>query len=136
MWVTRPAFCLGGDFKCLREEGVAGQHGDAFAEDFVIRGLAPAEIVVVHRGQIVVDERVGVDALDGAGQRQGVRHGAAARLGRREHEGRPHAFAAGEDRVAHRLVNSGGLGRFLGEKFVEGAIDRDAAHVEVTRQIK
>ena len=32
------------------------KHRDAFAEDFVIRGLAAAEIVVVHRGEVIVNE--------------------------------------------------------------------------------
>ena len=72
MRIARPAFGLRGDFKRLRQQRVARQHGDAFAEDLVVGRLAAAEIVVVHRRQIVVDERVGVDALDGAGQRQGV----------------------------------------------------------------
>ena len=69
MTITRPAFRLHRDFESLREQGVAREHGDAFTKYFVIRQLAPAIIVVIHRGQIIVDQRVGVDALDRAGQR-------------------------------------------------------------------
>jgi len=62
---------------------------DAFAEHFVIRQLAAAIIVVVHRRQIVVDERVGVNALDGAGQWQGVfRRSAASFCAAKESAGR------------------------------------------------
>ena len=58
--------------KCLGLEGVAGQHGRALAEDLVVRRLAAAEIVVVHAGQVVVDERIGVQHLYGAGHGQGL----------------------------------------------------------------
>ena len=71
MRIARPAFGLRGDFKRLRQQRVAREHGDAVAENLVVGWLAAAEIVVVHRRQIVVDERIGVDALDGARERQG-----------------------------------------------------------------
>ena len=82
--IAREFFALRGDFKRLRQQRVARQHGDAFAENFVVGRLAAAEIVVVHRRQIVVDERVGVDALDGARERHGVGVAAAASFGRGE----------------------------------------------------
>ena len=53
--VARPAFGLSGNLECLCQQRVARQHGDAFAKDFVVGRLAAAEIVVVHRGQIIVD---------------------------------------------------------------------------------
>ncbi len=40
--------------ECL--QGVAGEDGDGFSVNYVTGGLAAAEIVVVERGQIVVDE--------------------------------------------------------------------------------
>ena len=48
MRIARPAFALRGDFKRLRQQGVARQDGDAFAEDLVVRQFAPAVIIVVH----------------------------------------------------------------------------------------
>ena len=119
MRIARPAFGLRGDFKRLRQQRVARQHGDAFAEDFVVGRFAAAVIVVVHRRQIVVDERIGVDALDGAGERHGVGFAAAASRRGREQNGGAHPFAAGEERVAHGLVDRGGLGLFGRQKFVE-----------------
>ena len=48
----------------LGEEPVAGQDRNVLAVDDV-RGRAPAtQLVVVHRGQVVVDQGVGVDQLD------------------------------------------------------------------------
>ena len=70
--------------KASVKQSVAGQDGDAFAEDLVIGRLAAAQIVVIHGRQIVVDEGIGVDALDGASQRQGSVQRAAAGLRRRQ----------------------------------------------------
>ena len=51
----------------LGVQAVARQDRDAVAVDDVQRRPSAAQRVVVHRGQVVVDERVGVDQLDGAG---------------------------------------------------------------------
>ena len=56
--------------KRLGQQPVAGQNGHPFAVDDVVRGPPPPQRVVVHRRKIVVDERVGVDELDGACGRQ------------------------------------------------------------------
>jgi hypothetical protein len=113
MRISRPAPAAGGDGESLCQQGVAGQDGDAFAENFVIGRFAAAQIVVVHRRQIVVDEGIGVDALDGASQRHGLLDGAAASLRRRQAERRAEAFAARENGIAHGLVDGGrfGVGR-------------------------
>ena len=49
---------------------VAGEDGDAVAVDDVQRRPSAPQRVVVHRRQIVVDQRVGVNQLDGAGRGQ------------------------------------------------------------------
>ena len=57
------------------------QQGGRFVELDVHRGLAPAQRVVIHAGQIIVHQRVGVDHLDGAGRRvEAVRIAAAGSL--------------------------------------------------------
>ena len=45
----------------LGQQAVARQNRHAFAVNDVRRGPAAPQRVVVHRGQIVVDERVGMD---------------------------------------------------------------------------
>ena len=72
MRIAGPASAERGDFECLGQQGVAGEDRDALTEDFVVGELAAPVIVVVHGREVVVDERIGVDALDGAGKRQGV----------------------------------------------------------------
>jgi hypothetical protein len=59
-----------GEPERLREQRVAGEQGDAVAERDVRAGPAAALIVVVERGQVVVDEREGVHELEGRGRRQ------------------------------------------------------------------
>ena len=49
-------------------EGVAGEDGDGFSEDDVAGGLAAAEVVVVEGGEVVVDEGIGVEHLDGCAE--------------------------------------------------------------------
>ena len=49
-------------------ERVAGKDGGGFSEGDVAGGLAAAEVVVVERGEIVVDERVGVEHFDRCAQ--------------------------------------------------------------------
>ena len=48
----------------LREQPVAGEDRDVLPELDVRGGHSPAELVVVHRRQVVVDQRVRVDQLD------------------------------------------------------------------------
>jgi hypothetical protein len=129
-------WCLRENLERLRQQSIAGEDGDAFAEHFVVGRLAAAEIVVVHRGQIIVDQRIGVDALDRTRRRQGVHVVPAAGLGRGEDERRPHPLAPGEERVAHGAVNGRGLHRFLREKTVEGFVDPLRATVEEVLQIE
>ena len=51
-------------------QAVAGEDGDAVAVDDVQRRPPAPQRVVVHRRQIVVNQRVGVNQLDRAGRRQ------------------------------------------------------------------
>ena len=136
MRIARPALGLRGDFKRLRQQRVARQHGDAFAEDLVVGRLAAAEIVVVHRRQIVVDERIGVDAFDGAGERQGVGFASAAGGRGGKAERGAHPLAAGKERIAHRLVDGGGPGFVAGQKFIERGVDGLGARGQKLLQIE
>ena len=63
---------LGNETEGLGLEGVAGQNGQRLAVDLVVGGLATAQIVVVHAGQVVVDKGIVVHQLQraGIGQRQ------------------------------------------------------------------
>jgi len=83
-------------------------------EDFMVRELAAPVVVVVHGGQIVMDQRIGMDQLKGRGERQDGWSSSADRFVGRDGQDRPHALAPGEQAVAHGLVQirrRRGLGR-------------------------
>jgi len=87
------------------EERVAGEDRDVLAEHLVVGRLAAAEVVVVHAGEVVVDERHGVDHFDGAGSGHRGGGGAANEFAGGDAEHGAHALAAGEEGVAHGLVD-------------------------------
>lgn len=106
-----------------RQQGVTGQNGRRFVKSLVAGGTATAEIVVVHGGQIVVDERISVDHLHRARRRQGGLDFPAARFGRQKHEHRPQPFARREQTVPHRLFQPLGAARPKIRKLVERRLD-------------
>jgi hypothetical protein len=86
----------------------------------VVRRLAAAQVVVVHRRQVVVDERHGVNHFESYSSRLGGIQRAAEHLGRGKAEHGAHSLAAGQQRVAHRLddqvsLRDGGLERGVEE---------------------
>ena len=107
----------------LGEQAVAGQDRHVLAERDVAGRLAAAKPVVVHRREVVVDQRVGVDHLDRRGEREHLVRRAADRLGRGEREHRPDALAAGEQRIAHRLLEAGRAGLGGEAKPLEVGVD-------------
>ena len=102
----------------------------------MIGRLAPAKVIIVHRWQIVVDERIGMDALDGAGERHGGLIRSTTRSGSCETKRRPHAFTTGEERVTHRLVDGGGLHAFHWEEAIQTAIDEAGTTLHVSLEIE
>ena len=116
----------------LRVQAVAREDGDPFAVHDVQRRLAAAQRVVVHRGQVVVDERIGMDHLDRAGGRQreidSRRSGHG--VGRRKREDRPQTFAAGEHAVPHRVGDDRRAVRRLAKIALERLVDAHADALE------
>jgi hypothetical protein len=66
MRIATPSLALRRNLKRLRQKGVTRKDRDAFTEYFVVCQFAAAVIVVIHRRQIVVDKRVGVNAFQRA----------------------------------------------------------------------
>jgi len=87
--------------ECARLQRIAGEDGGGFVEGDVHGGLAAAQVVVVHRRQVVVHQRIGVDQFhrDGGRMQRGF-----VRLQQRAagiDEQGTHALAASQDGVAH-----------------------------------
>ncbi len=124
----------GSHFESLGEERVAGEDGDAFAENLVAGETSAAVVIVVHRREVVVNQGVGVDALDGAGEGHGPGGLPAAGLrgGKRQDGAKP--LAAGEQGVAHGPVDGSRACRGARQETVESAVDFGAAPGQVFRQ--
>src|SRR5947209_2380113 len=109
---------IGNDVECIGEQSVAGEDRRRLVEGTVRRRTAAAEIVVIHGGEIVVDERIAVDHLE---RRAGTQRALVLRAEesrRLDHQERPQPFAAAERRVAHRLEEARRSHRFARQRIV------------------
>src|ERR1700733_12837956 len=91
--------------KRQRQQRITRQNRHRFAEHFVVRWLPAAQIVVIQRRQVIMDQRIGVNKF----QRAADLHRAALvsrKHPRRFHaQNRPDPFPARKHTVAHRLMN-------------------------------
>jgi hypothetical protein len=92
------------NFERQSQKRIPGENCQRFTELDVTRRPATAKRIVVHRGQIVVDQRIGVDHLDRAG-RGNRRLGIATRgLARQQRQKWPQPLAPCQKAVGHRLA--------------------------------
>src|SRR6185437_16899539 len=84
-----------------RQQPVAGENGGRLVEGLVRGRTAAAQVVVVHRRQVVVDQRIAVDAFDRAAGAQRRRRVAAERAGGLDGQERPQPLAAAERAVTY-----------------------------------
>ena len=102
---------LGEQLKCERLQTVAHEKRGRLVEFDVASRLAAAKHVVVHAGQVVVHERIGVNVFYGAGRdfeprRVGADRFACGGLACGKREQGPYALASAEHRIAHRVMQA------------------------------
>ena len=121
-------------FKGAGEQGIARQDRVGLAVHLVIGGPAAAQIVVVHGGQIVMDQRHGVNHLQR--HRRGHRQFAVAagQLTGRQAEDRPQALAARQQRIAHRLAQA--LGALRPQRPVERSLHLQTRLFEIGSEVE
>ena len=117
--VAAVGLCASDGGEGLGEKAIAREYGDRFTEDAVIGGPAAAKIIIVHAGEIVVNQGVGVNAFDGAsgGNCEGLVSSNSPSGG--EAEDGTQAFASCEKTVAHGSVDERGLS-LGGDQPIEG----------------
>ncbi|ODN72629.1 hypothetical protein A6302_00122 [Methylobrevis pamukkalensis] len=95
-----------------REQGIAGQNRGRLVEGLVDGGAAAPDVVVVHRRQVVMDQRIAVDAFGRRGGQQEVAGPvvdvAAEQPGGLDGEEGAQPLAPAEHRVAHRVQQARG----------------------------
>lgn len=74
-------------FKGEVEQTVAGENGLSHAVNHMVGGTAPAQRVVVHAGQVVVNQRIGVNHFHRAGKIQRLLRAAKHIRGGEQHRG-------------------------------------------------
>ena len=92
----------------LRQQGVAGKHRDSLAEDLVRGGATAPEIIVIHAGKVIVNQRVGVDHLHGASRgedRLQILHSTG--FGGGQSQDGSQALAPGKQAVTYSLMDRG-----------------------------
>ena len=94
---------IGQDLKRQRLQCVAGENCRCFAEGAMGRRAPAPQVVVVHRREIVVNQRVRVNAFDRRAGAAGALVLASERPRRFNGEEGPEPFAAAERRIAHRF---------------------------------
>ena len=87
---------------------IPGKDGDRLAKDHMAGRLAPAQIIVVQRGQIIMDQGIGVQHFDRCAQ---LFHPRRKLTGAGDHscgfhaQHRPQPLAAGKNAVPHGPMN-------------------------------
>jgi hypothetical protein len=111
-------FVAGDDVESERQQAVAGEDRGSIVGLLVQRRPAAPQVAVIHRRQVVVDQRIAVNAFErGTGQQCGVAGHAEDRR-TRHHQKRPQALAATEARIAHRVHQPLRPRDFVGQKRV------------------
>ena len=108
----------GDELESEGEQRVTRQERGGFVELLVRGRAAAAQVVVVHARQVVVNQRVGVDALQRDGGGEGIVFRAKA-VGHGEGQYGAQALAAAEERIAHRFVQAGRAGVARRDQAVE-----------------
>src|SRR6202030_2082035 len=122
-------------FKGDRQQRISRQHGDTVAKNFVASWPATPEIVVIHARQIVMHERVGVDAFECTSEWKRVIDLSAASFGGGKTKNWPKAFSAGEQAVAHGLVNGSRFCVLFWQMAIQCPIDLFLPRLEIRFQV-
>ena len=126
--------CAGHGGEGFGEKCIPSENGDCFAIDAVVGRAAPAKVIIIHTGKVVMNQGVGVNAFDSAGGGKSVRLLTSDSLGSGKAEDGSKSFSSSEEAVAHRLMDLVGLG-LGGDEAVEGFLHSGEAGFPVVLRI-
>ena len=94
---------------------------------YMIGWFSSPQIIIIHGGQIVMNEGHGMDHFNRHGRRHGDRGGffgiTSKHFGGGETQNRSNAFPSGHETVAHAVTNLLRFGFFTDNRLVEGVFD-------------
>ncbi len=117
------------------EQPIAGKDRHPLTGDDVQRRTSSPHRVIVHGGEIVVDQRIGMNQFDGACGRHRERAVAADCIGAGQTKNRPQTLAAGHEAVLHCLQHDSRAVRSGREDRREYGFDLSEARVEVAGEL-
>jgi hypothetical protein len=97
----------------------------------VAGGFSPAQVIIIHGGKIIMDQRISVDQLQGTGERQDISDPPTYRFNRSDGQDGPEALSAREEAVTHRPMNPGRKLILVSNPTLQGCIDPALAALEV-----
>ena len=119
------------DVEGERQQPVAGEDRGRLVERLVRGRPAAPQVVIVHRGQVVMHERIAVHEFERGAGHQGA---LARRLEQRrglDHQERPQPLAAAEAHIAHRIHQALRPRALLGQRRRRRAAGRAALSMSV-----
>ena len=85
--------CLCQDGKGSGQQGVSGQDRIGLAKDLMVGGFTPTEIIVIHTGQVIMNQGICMHHLQPAGKGQCIFGCSAEELANFQHQNRPNPFS-------------------------------------------
>ena len=111
---------IGDCFKGFGQEHISCQHGRCLPECLVAGGATAPQVIVVHAGQIIVDQRIAVQHFHRSAESSGRLRITAQHITDAEHQHGPDAFSAAQQAVPRRTAYL----RFLRKKLRTGVFQR------------
>ena len=127
---------IGHDFERKRQQRVSGENRQRLAIDFMIRRTSAPQIVVIHRGQIVVNQRIGMNAFQRRRRKRDLRARFAEEFGGHQQHDRAQALSARQRAVAHGLVQPRRKRLGRRKRGVQRLRDHPPFFIEIRRDIR
>mmetsp|Transcript_34370 Transcript_34370/g.97637 ORF Transcript_34370/g.97637 Transcript_34370/m.97637 type:complete len:234 (+) Transcript_34370:1343-2044(+) len=96
---------LGDPLKAGTQQGIACQNGNVFTIDNMICGFSTSQVVVIHAGQVVMNQTHGVDHFQGHRRRHGNRLVSAKHFAGRQAKDGADSLSTCHERISHRFRN-------------------------------
>ena len=133
--VSFALWSLSDDREGFGQDRIAREDRHSLSVSDMSRGLAPAQIVVIHAGKIVMHKGIGMDQFHGAGRGKRLFDYTAAGFCRGETKDGPQAFATSKYGMAHCAVNGGRTDTGLRQKSAQRCINGTLSLLEVGLEI-
>ncbi len=113
---------IGEQAEGFREKRIAGEDGHGFPKFDMGGRQAAAQRTIVHGGEVIMDQRVGMEALNGDGRWKRVNSGAVEIRSEEDQRG-PEALPACPQAVVHGLMEVGRLSLWRWKEAYQGLLD-------------